>query len=822
MYEPEVFGRTATAVIEVKQMRLVTLHGFATRSDRRTALAGRRPRCRRSIDQRHSHWLCGSACGPIPDQGCSTTARSTSTVVVDRNGVPLYEALSATARAAIDARPRTRFRRCSSRRPSPPRTAASGRIPASIRSPSLRALKRNVVERSGRRGRLDDLAAGREAAAQHASRRRRRRGVSAKIHEAVIALRLEHRFSKREILAMYLNLAAYGNQIVGVERASRALLRRAGVDAHAGAGGVPGRTAAAPVRLQPLSQSRRRARRGSARSLARMEAAGALAARPGARSAGRAAGVHRADDAVRCAALRRDGACDRGDRARARSRRRSTRACRRTSPASSAAIGRMLSAHGAHNVAVVVLDNRTRRVAGVGRVGRLLRRRAAAARSTAPLDAAAAGLGAEAVYLRAGVRAGLHPGDACWPTCRRTFPTAEPGVRLQPAQLRRPLSRSAAARVGAGRIRKRPRRGARIGARRAGAAAISAARRVDDVRQDRGVLRPRRDARQRRGAARRARRGVRGVRARRRVDRARPYRAQTLGRRCRGHSALVSPRTAFWITDILSDADAREYIFGRGGSLEFPFPVAVKTGTSQAYHDNWTIGYSRDVTVGVWVGNFDRTPLRNSSGVTGAGPIFHAVMLAAEKRAARGANDSDVDPFQPMFDTDARVQSIEICALSGLAANPWCPARRREWVAAETTPLPCSWHHLTDGGLLTVWPAQYRQWARDHGMDLEVRHSGESMERVVAVSLQSKELRISSPPDGATYLIDPTLRREFQALALRAVTTTPGPVQWTVDERSLAASTSDRTTSWPLVPGRHTFRARDAAGQIAEATIVVR
>jgi penicillin-binding protein 1C len=95
---------------------------------------------------------------------------------------------------------------------------------------------------------------------------------------------------------------------------------------------------------------------------------------------------------------------------------------------------------------------------------------------------------------------------------------------------------------------------------------------------------------------------------------------------------LVSPRTAFWITDILSDADARAFIFGRGGDLEFPFPVAVKTGTSQAYHDNWTIGYTREVTVGVWVGNFDRTPLRDSSGVTGAGPIFHAVMLAAERR----------------------------------------------------------------------------------------------------------------------------------------------------------------------------------------------
>ena len=39
--------------------------------------------------------------------------------------------------------------------------------------------------------------------------------------------------------------------------------------------------------------------------------------------------------------------------------------------------------------------------------------------------------------------------------------------------------------------------------------------------------------------------------------------------------------------------------------------MAAKTGTSQAYHDNWAIGYTRDVTVGVWVGNFDRTPLAN-------------------------------------------------------------------------------------------------------------------------------------------------------------------------------------------------------------------
>src|SRR5918995_1577565 len=103
-------------------------------------------------------------------------------------------------------------------------------------------------------------------------------------------------------------------------------------------------------------------------------------------------------------------------------------------------------------------------------------------------------------------------------------------------------------------------------------------------------------------------------------------------------------------------------------SGELPFPVAVKTGTSQAYHDNWTIGYSRHVTVGVWVGNFNRKPLRNSSGVTGAGPIFHAVMLAAERRATGSHSFNSADLASAAGDSTRR----EICALSGLAANSWC------------------------------------------------------------------------------------------------------------------------------------------------------
>jgi penicillin-binding protein 1C len=274
---------------------------------------------------------------------------------------------------------------------------------------------------------------------------------------------------------------------------------------------------------------------------------------------------------------------------------------------------------------------------------------------------------------------------------------------------------------------------------------------------------------------------------------------------------LVSERTAFWITDILSDADARAYIFGRGGDLEFPFPVAVKTGTSQAYHDNWTVGYTPDVTVGVWVGNFDRTPLRGSSGVTGAGPIFHAVMLAARARAAGGADSPPVP--QPTPDT----REVTICALSGEPASPWCPNRLQEWLPVASAAPPCSWHHPTGDGLTTVYPAEYRAWS-----DGDARRAPQPAPRAARPALRASVLAIANPPSGAVYSIDPTLRREFQALPLRAVTQEPTSVTWLVDGAAIGTSSSEKAFSWPLAVGTHHIEARDADGRRAATSVVVR
>jgi penicillin-binding protein 1C len=275
-----------------------------------------------------------------------------------------------------------------------------------------------------------------------------------------------------------------------------------------------------------------------------------------------------------------------------------------------------------------------------------------------------------------------------------------------------------------------------------------------------------------------------------------------------GGRQLLSPRTAFWITDVLSDPAAREHAFGSGGSLDFPFPVAVKTGTSQAYRDNWTVGYTREVTVGVWVGNFDRKELRGSSGVTGAAPIFNAVMLAATERV-RGA--LPIGSFEPILLPPDDVAALEICVLSGARPTRWCPATQREWLATDTPALFCDWHH--DGAI--DWPAEYRGWAGASRATPAIRRADAGVTPARAASL-----RISNPPDGATFLIDPTLRREFQTLRLRAVS--DSTVSWAVGDERIGTSSPGGSLEWPLTPGIHTIRARDGQGREEAVRIVVK
>ncbi len=95
------------------------------------------------------------------------------------------------------------------------------------------------------------------------------------------------------------------------------------------------------------------------------------------------------------------------------------------------------------------------------------------------------------------------------------------------------------------------------------------------------------------------------------------------------NTSVVSKGISFIISDILADNNARAAAFGPNSQLTIPGKtVAVKTGTTNEKRDNWTLGYTPSIAVGVWVGNNDNSPMDPylTSGITGAAPIWNQIM----------------------------------------------------------------------------------------------------------------------------------------------------------------------------------------------------
>jgi penicillin-binding protein 1C len=146
---------------------------------------------------------------------------------------------------------------------------------------------------------------------------------------------------------------------------------------------------------------------------------------------------------------------------------------------------------------------------------------------------------------------------------------------------------------------------------------------------------------------------------------------------------VIRPEHAFLISSILSDNDARAMMFGRNSLLNLPFQVAAKTGTTNDFRDNWTLGYTPDLVTGVWVGNADYTPMVNTTGLTGAAPIWSSFMQFAVP-AVSGGNPTP-------FNAPPGIVQKTICSLSGTEPSQWCRSgQRTEYFAADQPPLPPS------------------------------------------------------------------------------------------------------------------------------------
>ena len=284
---------------------------------------------------------------------------------------------------------------------------------------------------------------------------------------------------------------------------------------------------------------------------------------------------------------------------------------------------------------------------------------------------------------------------------------------------------------------------------------------------------------------------------------------------------LFSEETARLLTLFLADPQARLPTFPRMGATEYPFPVAVKTGTSSRYRDAWTIAWSDRYLVGAWVGDPDERPMSHLSGYRVAAGLVQEVLLHLH-----GARSDGIG--QPDFPAPRGWRRERLCPLSGGRATAACGTAQLEWLPADApSPPECTAHRLVALDRRTGRPARPGspdatvEWRSE--LRLPPRYAGWLAARARPVpeeeapgtaflpQLAGVEPRIEvlSPEPGSRLLRDPETPEALRTIALRAVVDPPSPqLVWYLDGRPLATVESPYELRWRLEPGEHVFQAR--------------
>jgi len=142
---------------------------------------------------------------------------------------------------------------------------------------------------------------------------------------------------------------------------------------------------------------------------------------------------------------------------------------------------------------------------------------------------------------------------------------------------------------------------------------------------------------------------------------------------------IIQRSYAYLISNILSDNNARTPAFGANSILKLPFSAAVKTGTTNDFRDNWTLGYTPDIAIGVWIGNADYTPMKNISGVTGAAPLWNDIMQWVINTYQKGS--------PTRFSRPDTIEDQIICAVSGTKPSDNCLDQKTEIFTNDQLPL---------------------------------------------------------------------------------------------------------------------------------------
>ncbi|WP_179401033.1 penicillin-binding protein 1C [Burkholderia guangdongensis] len=237
---------------------------------------------------------------------------------------------------------------------------------------------------------------------------------------------------------------------------------------------------------------------------------------------------------------------------------------------------------------------------------------------------------------------------------------------------------------------------------------------------------------------------------------------------------VFSADASYIVTTVLSDNNARTRTFGFDSPLATRVFSAVKTGTSKDMRDNWTVGFTSRYTVGVWVGNADGQPMWDVSGVTGAAPVWAAIVGYLHRRVP------SVAPRAPAGVVRTRVtfaRNVE-------------PARD-EWFLSGT--------QMSVVGL-----------AADAGEPGAARVS----RAADTSSASSGPPRIGSPADGTLFALDPDIPAGRQRVVFERAGGASARVAWRLDGKPLGRAARVPWLPWP---GRHVLELVDAHGSVADS-----
>ncbi len=256
---------------------------------------------------------------------------------------------------------------------------------------------------------------------------------------------------------------------------------------------------------------------------------------------------------------------------------------------------------------------------------------------------------------------------------------------------------------------------------------------------------------------------------------------------------VASPESVSIITDILCDNDARRSSFGANSPLAFDRRVAAKTGTSAGYCDAWALGFTREHTVGVWVGNFDARPMSQTASIVAAAPLWRSVIDELFEQ----------DPAVP----ESRLPRTPICTLSGLLVSRLSKSSFKELFIPGTEPTASSASWYSPEGK-PILPLEYAAWCAtgDNVLGAEVRPD-------------PARLAIINPRKEAEYVLDANLPLHQQQVRFQV--NLPANVVWHVNGKEMKPG-ADGCLLWQLQEGAWTLEVSNGVASQARHFRVTR